>query len=518
MEKTTMSAWFLLFFIVLFALSIFGVVDVATAKTFDAWPTNGWQSTTPEEQGMKSSVLADMAQTIDDQGLNLHSMTIVRNGYLVLDNYFYPFPEGTMHNFRSCSQGVLATLVGIAIEKGYIKSVDQPILDFFPERKIAHLDEYKQSITIENLLTMTSGLDCQDGGRNKFKGMYAMWRSKDWAQHVLDLPMLDQPGKQFDYCSGAPYLLSAILQKASGMRSLDFARKYLFAPLGITDAFWETSPQGIDFGYDQLFLKPQDMAKIGWLYLNKGTWGDEPVVPGAWIEAASQGHVDIDSPLAGQFGYQWYVDEKYFWALGAYGQFIFVAPEKSIVAVFTGAVPMGRPFMQVKSLFERHILASATSGIPLENDPAGLDHLKNMTAAIKPKPAKKDVPPLPEISKFVSGRTYEFKPNRMRLKALTLKFPADSDQATLQLNIRGEIRRLAVGLDNELRFTQVDERIFAYKGTWDGDDTFTYTYRYVNDASFGEARIQFQGKQLEFNVHNQCSGIAYKAVGTLANH
>jgi hypothetical protein len=365
---------------------------------------------------------------------------------------------------------------------------------------------------------MTCGLDCQDGGRNKFKGMYAMWRSKDWAQYVLDLPMIEQPGERYEYCSGASYLLSAILQKTTGMRSLDFARKYLFAPLGITDAFWETSPQGIDFGYDQLLLKPHDMAKIGWLYLNNGKWGEKQVVPAAWVEASRWRHVEIASPLADHFGYQWYVDEAYFWALGAWGQFIFIAPEKNIVAVFTSAVPMGKPFLKVKKLFKDYILTSAMSLDPLQDDPEEQKRMNDLAKAIKPIPNRKPISPLPEMGKIVSGKTYVFISNRMRLQSLTLEFPSTSDEALLQLEIRGETRRLAVGLDNVFRLTKTNERLFAYKGAWEGDNIFTYTYRYVNDSSFGEARMQFNGngKEVMFDVHNKCSGISYHAVGTLS--
>ena len=512
-----MKAGILSILIVLFLITSKGVPAMAATYSVDYWPTRGWRTTTPEKQGMKSDVLADMLQYIRDKKLNLHSITIVRNGYLVMDNYFYPYSKNTKHNFRSCAQGVLSGLIGIAIEKKYIKNANQPMLAFFPDRTISNIDSSKQQITIENLLTMTSGLDCQDGGRHKFKGMYAMWRSKDWVQYVLDLPMTETPGERFEYCSGTSYLLSAILQKTSGMRSLDFARKYLFAPLGITDGYWETSPQGIDFGYDQLFLTPHDMAKIGWLYLNKGKWNGTQVVPEDWVNASRQGHIEITTPLADKYGYQWYIARDYYLSLGAWGQFILIAPEKNIVAVFTGAVPMGRQFLKVKNLFEEFILPSAVSDNAMQSNVAALKRLSDLSASIRPEPTRMPPAPLPKPGRTVSGQTYIFKANRMRLQSLTLTFQPSSDEALLQLNIRGETRRLAIGLDNVFRFTKVNQRLFAYKGTWESDNIFTYSYRYVNDSSFGDARMEFKGKEVIFDVHNKCSGISYNAVGKVSD-
>jgi len=186
----------------------------------DYWPTKGWRTTTPEAQGMDSDVLADMLKVIRDEELNVDSITIVRNGYLVLDSYFYHSPDNSKHDLRSASKSVMSALIGIAIDKGFIPDIHQPVLSFFPDKTVANLDENKQSITVEHLLTMTTGLGCIDGYRHKSRGLYELQRSSDWAQYVLDLPMVAAPGTLFEYCSGATYLLSAILQRTTGMRSL----------------------------------------------------------------------------------------------------------------------------------------------------------------------------------------------------------------------------------------------------------------------------------------------------------
>ena len=196
----------------------------------DYWPTHGWKTTTPEEQGMESGKLVDMLKIIRDSDLNVDSVTIVRNGYIVLDSCFYPFPENTKHNLYSSSKSVMSILIGIAIEKKLIKDVKQPVLSFFPHRTISNMDENKKKMTLQNLLTMTTGLACEDSWLHGRTGLYEMMRSSDWAQHVLDLQMIEPPGNVFEYCSGATYLLSVILQQASGKKALTLPDSISFPP------------------------------------------------------------------------------------------------------------------------------------------------------------------------------------------------------------------------------------------------------------------------------------------------
>ena len=147
-------------------------------------------------------------------------------------------------------------------------------------------------MTLEHLLTMTSGFDCKDSYLHRWVGLFEMRGSPDWAQYVLDLPMAQEPGQSFYYCSGVSFLLSAILQEATGTSALDYARKHLFGPLGIEDVVWPESPKGITVGYGEMWLRPHDMAKFGWLYLNKGQWAGRQVVPQAWVERSTRRHFD----------------------------------------------------------------------------------------------------------------------------------------------------------------------------------------------------------------------------------
>ncbi|UCE54304.1 MAG: serine hydrolase [Desulfobacterales bacterium] len=366
-------------FVVLVSFYSYSTASVTT------YPTEGWQFSTPEEQGMRSQRLVEMMEHVKTYNFSIDSILIVRNGYVVLDAYFYPFLKGQKHIIHSCTKSIMSALIGIAIDKGYIKSVDQPITDFFPGKEFANMDDLKKSITLENLLMMASGLKCRDSYLYRWVGLYEMRNSSDWAQYVLDLPMSEAPGERFEYCNGVSYLLSVIIQNTTGMKTLDFARKHLFGPLGIVDVGWATSPQGVDIGYGEMWLKPHDMAKFGWLFLNKGRWSNKQILPSSWVDVSTRGH--IGAALFDQYGYQWWVDsEGFYMAVGYKGQFIFVVPQKNLVVVFTSDLS-GRHFPIPNLLLQNYIIPAAEASKPLPSnteEQARLDALVKSVARATP--------------------------------------------------------------------------------------------------------------------------------------
>ena len=163
------------------------------------------------------------------QELRLFSLLVIRHGYIVSETYFGPYNQQTARELYSCTKSFVGTLVGIAVDRGYIESVGQPVTRFFPGRAFGNGSPEKVAMTLENLLTMTSGLDWAEEDAT-----YAeMYRSDDWVQYVLDKPMSDRPGTRFNYCSGCSHVLSAIVQAKTGMNTRDFAQQVLFDPLGI---------------------------------------------------------------------------------------------------------------------------------------------------------------------------------------------------------------------------------------------------------------------------------------------
>ncbi len=300
------------------------------------WPTAGWRTSTPEEQGMDAQQLALMLKAVKRQRMGLHSLLVIRNGYMVSETYFGSYNKDTRHSLYSCTKSFISTLVGIAIDQGYIDGTERPVLGFFPDRAFQNRDARKEAMTIADLLTMRSGLDWQEGDP-----VYGeMYRSRDWVKFVLDEPMVEQPGSQFVYCSGCSHVLSAIVQQETGQNTRDFAEKTLFEPLGITGADWELDAGGIPIGGWGLQITPRDMARLGYLYLNNGMWDGRQIVSAGWVRAATTRYTETDSKIGLGYGYQWWIYPSFgaYAALGRYGQTIFVAPDLDLVIVTTAQV------------------------------------------------------------------------------------------------------------------------------------------------------------------------------------
>jgi metal-dependent hydrolase (beta-lactamase superfamily II)/CubicO group peptidase (beta-lactamase class C family) len=339
-----------------------------------AWPTDGWRTSTPEAQGIDSQPLVEMLAEIQAQAYAIDSVLVVRNGVLVLEAYRHPYRAESYHIIHSCTKSIVSALVGIAVDDGFINGVDVRLLELFRDRTVDNVDARKRAMTLEHLLTMTTGLECRDSYLYRWHGLREMRQTEDWVQHVLDLPMVEAPGTRFEYCNGASLLLSAILQETTGHSAESFAQAHLFGSLGIEDVEWPANPQGISIGWGELRMRPQDMAKIGYLYLQNGRWEAEQVVPAAWVVASTR--KQADGTLQAGYGYQWWVREDgVSMALGYAGQYIVVVPERALVAVFTSDLPE-QEFYLPQRLLDDYILPAAGFHIPLPANPEAVERLE----------------------------------------------------------------------------------------------------------------------------------------------
>jgi CubicO group peptidase (beta-lactamase class C family) len=435
-------------------------------------PTQGWRTSTPEQQGIDSEQLVKLMDYVQNPGYDLHSLLIVRNGYLVMEAYWHPFQPDTKHNLQSCTKSFTSALVGIAIDQGYMDGIYHKVLDWFPERTPANNDARKRTITLEHLLTMSSGLDwpTHDLGEALLPQLA---QSKDWVQFVLDRPMAQEPGTVFNYNSGGSHLLSAIINKTTRMSALDFARKNLFAPLGITDAFWSSDPNGINTGGYGLELTPRDMAKFGYLYLKNGVWDGQSVVSAAWVKASTVSHIDTGY-MGFQYGYQWWLRPSgAYHARGYGGQYIFVLPKQEMVVVFTSGLGGSDMETVPEKLLESFLLPAVKSSQALPENPQAAAKLQSQIQAIA-QPQPRPVPPLPEMAASVSGKTYHVQANSFGLESFALSF--SNENAALQVSVGGRSQQWAVGLDNVYRTTRAVEPlhgVIALRGSWTNETTFT---------------------------------------------
>jgi CubicO group peptidase (beta-lactamase class C family) len=265
----------------------------------------------------------------------LHSLLVSHKGTRLLEHYARGVRATRPANIKSASKSILASLVGIAIERQRIPSVREPIARYFPQLA-RDADPRKRLITIEDLLTMRSGLESTSGPQ------YGPWvRSRNWVSFVLARPLVSDPGTTMEYSTGTSHLLSAILTKATGRSTLAFAREALSGPLGFTLAAWPRDPQGIYFGGNEMLMTPRQMLAFGELWLRQGRVDRRQVVPAAWIETSCVPRTVSRWDPGREYGYGWWIDQVgghdacFAWGFG--GQYIFVFRSLDLVVVATSS-------------------------------------------------------------------------------------------------------------------------------------------------------------------------------------
>jgi CubicO group peptidase (beta-lactamase class C family) len=507
-------------FAALLAVSSFGSIS-AGAQQLDAttWPTKAWQSSTPEQQGMDSRALANLVASASV--FTQDSLLVIRHGTIVVDAYRAPYFAGIRHDLRSVTKSVMSTLIGVLVQQGTLDSTERPLLDFFPDTTIANLDDRKKAITVQHLLDMTSGFDWFEWTYTPVETIMEMYNNANPTEFVLGRPMADVPGTRFNYKAGDPYLLSALTNRLTGQNALEFARRELFAPLGIDDVRWAPiDKQGVVTGEAGLFLTPHDMAKLGHLYLRDGVWGGKRIIPSAWVERVKQGSMAVTGPegMTGRYANLWwsFPEARKSWrswraspsayaALGRHGQVILVLPKLDIVAVLTGAVEHSDQYYPLSELIER-ITEAVKSDSALPPDAEGEAQLVTSVrdaATEKPTP----VSPVPELAQVSSGKTWRFANNALKVRTLKLNL-MDVDP-TFELSVYPEESNRAdtilsepIGLDGRFRTKHQDFAVVANKGAWVDDATFTLERRVLGHGEVFHWTFRFDGDKLKFTFRS----------------
>ena len=297
----------------------------------------------------------------------LHSLLVSQNGALVLEKYFNGRSAERTANVKSVSKSVMSALVGIAIDKGLVAGTDQSIADFYGDMLDGDAAATKRSITIGNLLSMQAGLET-----TSFYNYGAWVQSNDWVGFALRQPLVSPPGTRMHYSTGNTHLLSAILTRATGKTTLEFAREALAGPLGFHLSAWPQDPDGIYFGGNNMELTPRQMLAFGQLYLNGGRANGRQVLPAAWVEQSLRPLVQSPRDAERRYGYGWWMRDMagiptaYAWGYG--GQFILLARDLGLVVVTTSSSLPGdtrrRHIRELYDLLEKQIVAPAVRAQP----------------------------------------------------------------------------------------------------------------------------------------------------------
>jgi CubicO group peptidase (beta-lactamase class C family) len=334
------------------------VMDSENMSVIPAALQDGWHVGKPADHGFDPAMLQDMRNRVAEGRLdNVHCILVVRNGVLVYEQYragqdqnglepasYVVFDATTRHNGNSMTKSVISLLVGIALQRGWIETLDTPVLEYFPEYGDLRTRE-KNSITLDHLLTMSDGLEWSEF-KPPFDSYGKMRSAKDAYRYILERPVAAPPGHTYNYNSGATELIGAVLRKASGKSVEELARNELFVPLGIEDVEWNRRlPDGEPEASGGLRARPRDWAKLGQLVLNRGSWNDRQIVPSAWITNSIKPR--NNGPGLFLYGYHWWIGRSFLrgrvvdWAgaMGWGGQRLMIVPELGMVALVHAWLP-----------------------------------------------------------------------------------------------------------------------------------------------------------------------------------
>jgi CubicO group peptidase (beta-lactamase class C family) len=481
------------------------------------WPTQGWETATPESQGMDSHALQAL---VGFGGSNqMDSLLVVRHGRIVLETRYGPFQDGDLHTINSATKSVVSTLVGIAIGKGLLPDARTPVVQLLPGRIVANSDARKQALTLQQLLDMTSGLAWEEPLDGMPRSVIEMQRSRDWTQFVLDQPMARAPGTAFDYNSGNSQLASAILSQATGMSAEEFAAKELFAPLGITRWRWRKDQAGVSIGGFGLYLAPRDLAKFGLLALRHGEWEGKQLVPRAWMDQAFAASIPMDLMPAVDFRYGnawWAIPARgATMAVGFHRQLVVLLPEHDVMVVSTG-----RTHYSFDQLLD-NVQAAIRSAQPLPADPAAQQALADrVRQATQEQEAKPTGAAPPGLAERVSGRKWKLSPNALGVQQLAVNLGADPGYEVVTFTAPGaaSTRTSTYALARAGRFVRSDGAFgpAVSRAEWLPDGRLAVYTRFIEEGETSTNLLRFLDDKVEFDFSHS-NGMKLRMTGEAVN-
>ena len=449
-------------------------------------------SADPESQGLSSPLLLKFVNALDQQIHEMHSLVLLRHGQLIAKGWWSPYTPERRHMLFSLTKSFTSTAVGLAIAEGRL-SLDDPLLKFFPEQAPAKPGENLKVLKIRHLLSMVTG-HAQDTTERMIKR-----GGKDWVKGFLSLKVENPPGAPFVYNSGASYMLSAVVQQVTGLRLSEYLKPRLFEPLGIHEFLWETSPQGVDIGGWGLFLRTEEIARFGQLYLQKGMWQGRQLIPSAWVEQATSRQVpngdNPESDWAQGYGFQfWRCRHNAYRGDGAFGQYCLVLPEQDAVLAMTSGV---QDMQSVLNLVWEHLLP-AFDDTSLPNNPSAHKKLQRKLDKLCLPAPELGIQSALEAS--IAGKTYHMQSHERRVK--TISFDFTDEACLLELRIGRKTDHLVCGRG---KWVSGATRLLSPQGfpmqvlssaAWTAPGTLSLTLRCIETPFYFTLTCRIDGDEL----------------------
>ncbi|MCG8382215.1 MAG: beta-lactamase family protein [Gammaproteobacteria bacterium] len=420
--------------------------------------TDPWAYSTPEQQGFDSEVLIELLHKIDAKDLDIHSIVLMRNDHVFFEFYKYPYGPETRQHTMSVGKSVLSALVGIALENGHLSGLHIPMLDSFPEYQLIASDPRKLQITLLDALSMQAGLDVSDDNEHILSEIRAneSWIGSTWAQDVIH-----PPGQTFNYSSFVSHLIAQVTQRAVGRDLMDYARRELFDPIGIGGVQIERDPEGHWFGAGGLWMTSRDMLRFGRLYLENGRWEGEQIVPKQWVRDSTRNQIgnqiaSANGVTGAHYGYQWWVFDGAYAAIGVGGQMILIVPELDFVAVITRAEP---EFDLIDSFIFRGLQSVFWE---LKSNPEAVAELELLIKKMA-EPHRNVPSEPPALAHAISGQRFEITSDDApdgspAYRAFTLHFGKGPDICSLKLESENGILTVPLGDKGAPSFSAAGDR------------------------------------------------------------
>jgi CubicO group peptidase (beta-lactamase class C family) len=482
----------------------------------------------PEAQGVSSQGIIDFLDAAAKSKHEFHSMVLVRHGKVVAECWWNPYKPELKHTLYSTSKSFTATAIGFAVAEKKLTVNDQ-VIAFFPDALPDTVSEFLKDLKIKDLLSMSAGMNPDP--------TFKVATSDNWVKAFLATPFKDKPGTKFVYNSVATYMLSAIIQKVTGEKVIDYLKPRLFDPLAIEGMDWETDPQGINCGGWGLRVRTEDLAKFGQLFLQKGKWNGKQILPSSWIEEATtlkiyqepdarQSKKDSSDWVQGYCYQMWRCRNNCFRGDGAYGQFIIVMPDQdAVLAITAEAFDMQNEI----DLIWQYLFPALKKEKLAENSALAATLNKRLSSLSLPLPATTDAS---ETSSQISGKTYAFETNDKHLQSMSFQLKENVCQVAMKIDtatynfslgsgkwIEGTTLMLGPSLFLQAKAHYAgfpaDKVVGSYG--WKDQNTLELVIRYIDTPHTETINCKFDKNKItvEFAYSNMPGSVQPKIIGAI---